>query len=353
MTEITPAPHPLAQRFTDLLSARLGGRALACSDAWFAPAANLVSPGDAISRPGHFVETGQWMDGWESRRSFARGSRGDGDCDWCVLRLGAPGRVRGFDIDTSHFRGNAPEFALVEGTCIAGEPHGNTCWQPLLHKSPLRADAHNFFEIDSEQVCTHLRLKIFPDGGVARLRAYGEARVNLQEFIEGELLDLAAARHGGRGVTCSDRFYSDPGNLLLPERGINMGDGWETRRRRDDGNDWAVIRLGLPGSIRKIVLDTAHFKGNFPDRFSLLAANVAGDDMAAEDIPWATVIDETPLYADREHIFVGEILVAAETQFTHVKLNIFPDGGVSRLRVLGFPDWRAADDRLFELPRQD
>ena len=330
----------LAARYIDLLNEKVGGKALACSDEWFAECANLVKDSAPVFKEGHFVATGQWMDGWESRRSFGRAYReGGSDHDGCVLKLGIPGRVRGVDIDTSHFRGNAPEYAAIEAANVSGDVGEDTQWVEILGKSLTAAHSSNVFDIGNDGVWSHLRLKIYPDGGVARLRVYGEPQARSENFIEGELLDLASVINGGRGLACSDMFYSSPSNLLMPARGINMGDGWETRRRRDDANDWCIVRLGLAGTIRKVLVDTAHFKGNFPDTFSLEATHTDREDITAADIEWRQVLPRIPLHADQEHLFIHEILVPADTEFTHVRLNIFPDGGISRLRDYGFPNW--------------
>ncbi|MEQ8803621.1 MAG: allantoicase [Haliea sp.] len=340
MTERGSTDNPFAARYVDLLNEKLGGKALCCSDEWFAECANLVKDAAPVFREGHFVPTGQWMDGWESRRSFGRGYRENGpDHDWCLLKLGIPGRVRGVNVDTSHFRGNAPEYAAIEAANVAGEVDENTEWVEILPKSGTAPHSPNLFPVDSDGEWTHLRLKIYPDGGVARLRVYGEARARRENFIEGELLDLASIVNGGRGLACSDMFYSSPGNLLMPAKGVNMGDGWETRRRRDDRNDWCIVKLGLVGSIRKVLVDTAHFKGNYPDTFSLEGVNTAREDITADDIPWQTVIPRSRLYPDQEHLFIKQIDVPVDAEFSHVRMNIFPDGGVSRLRVYGFPDW--------------
>lgn len=340
MEETKGNEHPYASRYIDLLDEKLGGKALACSDEWFAECANLVLHSEPVFKEGHFVATGQWMDGWESRRSFGRSHRHGGeDFDWCVLKLGAPGRIHGVDIDTSHFRGNAPEYASLEAANIQGEPGENTSWMEVLPKSLTTAHSANLYDIASESEWTHIRLKIYPDGGVARLRVYGETRARREDFIEGELLDLASIMNGGRSLAASDMFYSSPSNLLMPAAGANMGDGWETRRRRDNANDWCIIKLGMAGSIRKVLVDTAHFKGNFPDTFSLEAVHTEREDITAMDIDWQLVIPRTALHADREHLFIAEIEVSAEIAFTHVRMNIFPDGGISRLRIYGFPDW--------------
>lgn len=338
MNSQTDTDKRFENRYIDLLDQRLGGRALSCSDQWFAPCANLVKPGRGVFKEGYFVDTGQWMDGWESRRGFGR--RRDLDYDWCILRLGAPGQIRGLDIDTNHFRGNAPEYAAVEAARVTGDLNKHIEWVEILPRSPVTAHAQNLFDVSGRGDWTHLRLKIYPDGGVARFRAYGEPRVDRSRFIEGELIDLAGARNGGRGLLCSDMFYSSAGNLLMPNPGVDMGDGWETRRRRDHANDWAIIKLGVPGTIRKVILDTAHFKGNFPDRFMLEAVDTEREDLDASDIPWRRVIPETQLYADQEHLFIEQIQVPQDSEFTHARLNIYPDGGVSRLRILGFPNWQ-------------
>ncbi|MDM3872331.1 allantoicase [Porticoccus sp. W117] len=331
----------LSSQYIDLLDERLGGKALSCSDQWFAPCSNLVKAGRGVFKEGHFVDTGQWMDGWESRRSYGR--KRDLDYDWCVLRLGVPGRVVGVDVDTNHFRGNAPEAISVQAASVQGVVTEDTEWTEILSKSSTEAHSQNLFDVNSKRNWTHLRLCIYPDGGMARFRAYGIPAVDKGQFFLGEPMDLASARFGGRGLLCSDMFYSAPSNLLMPTFGKNMGDGWETRRRRDQANDWAIVKLAGVGSIRKVVIDTAHFKGNFPDRFTLEAVNTDRKDLNAQDIPWQTVVSETPLYADQEHVFVSEINVPEDAQFTHVRLNIFPDGGVSRLRIFGYPDWETVN----------
>ncbi len=337
------AKNKFSLQYVDLLNEKVGGRALACSDEWFAACVNLVKADEPVFKEGCFVATGQWMDGWESRRSYGRAAHrcGQHDFDWCVLRLGIPGVIHGVDIDTRHFRGNAPEFAAVEGAWSEGVVDEETRWFDLLPKSPTVAHSHNVFNVACDKPCTHLRLNIYPDGGVARLRAYGEAQVMPDHFIEGELIDLASVVNGGRGVACTDMFYSSPSNLLMPNRGINMGDGWETKRRRDDNYNWNIVKLGVSGSIRKVIVDTANFKGNFPDRFSLQATHTDRQDPDAADIEWQAVIPETPLYADQEHLFIKQIVAPPDAEFTHVRLNIYPDGGVSRLRVFGFPNWTA------------
>ena len=336
-------PEDFKRDFTDLVNERVGGKALACSDEWFAESTNLVKADEPIFKKGYFIATGQWMDGWESRRSFGRRAREESgtDHDWCILRLGIAGGLYGVDVETTHFTGNAPLYASIEGTWVEGSLTDNAEWFELLAKTPTEADAHNVFAIHEHRRCTHLRLKIFPDGGVARLRAWGRPLPRREQYVDGEFLDLASVVVGGRVQQCSDMFYSSPNNLLMPYVGTNMGDGWETKRRRDADNDWSIIKLGLSGTIRKIVIDTAHYLGNYPDHFSLEAANL-DEEYADSNTEWSTVIEKTPLQADLTHLFIDELQVSPTEQFTHVRLSIYPDGGVSRLRVIGEPNWESA-----------
>jgi allantoicase len=196
---------------------------------------------------------------------------------------------------------------------------------------------------------THIRLNMFPDGGIARCRVYGEAEVNWQQFIDGELIDLAYIKNGGKALLVSDMFFSDKNNLIMPGRGKDMGDGWETKRRRDPGPDWSIVKLASCGSIEKVIIDTCHFKGNFPDTFSLEGVNSNSDDFSNDQQAeqWQPIIARTKLYAHREHLFIDEIIVNNQEKFTHVRLNIFPDGGISRLRILGRVLGRV-DERVHE-----
>ena len=327
-------------RFINLLAERVGGRAIDCSDQWFASCDNLVKPGRGIFKEGEFTEKGQWMDGWESRRSFGRQFRPSGlDHDWCVLRLGFAGRIRGVDVDTHHFRGNAPLRVAVDATDVRLDPDPTTIWQEIIPETDVLPDEQNPIPCSSAQRWTHLRLRIYPDGGVARFRAYGEVIPNPEDYVEGELVDLASVALGGRGVAASDQFFSSTDNLVMPGRGVNMGDGWETRRRRDEDNDWAILRLGCVGSVRKVIIDTAHLRGNYPDRFSLEGCHSPDQLVPPADAQWNAILPQHRLCPDREHTFAREVVCAPEQRFSHVRLNIFPDGGVSRLRVFGRPDW--------------
>jgi allantoicase len=341
-------PQETAASFTgliDLAAAGLGGQALACSDDFFAGMQSLLQPGRGVFIEGKFTERGKWMDGWESRRKRGRGH------DWCILELGAPGEVLGVDIDTHHFRGNHPPFASVEGTLAEpGTPVAaleRLSWSELLEQSPLRPDAQNLFGVRTQASApiSHVRLNIFPDGGVARLRVFGRVRPRWDQAgrdadtaaqVPATLDDLAAVKNGGLALACSDAFFGPMNNLLHPGRGVNMGDGWETRRRRGPGHDWILVKLGARGRLGVVEVDTHHFKGNFPDRFSLEALDAGAASPRITELmasaAWAPVLPETQLGADARHFFnVSHVNELA----THVRLNIFPDGGVSRLRVWG------------------
>jgi allantoicase len=353
--------EPVAVGFTgliDLAAAALGGRALGASDDFFAAAENLIQPGRGVFIDGRYTDRGKWMDGWESRRRRAPRSGPDGDCDWCVLELGAPGQVLGFDVDTNHFLGNHPPFASIDGVAAPpgtplAELTARADWVELLAQSPLRPGSQNLFAAIARPPVSHVRLKIFPDGGVARLRVNGRvaplwqpariaADADAAAHVAPDAVDLAAVRNGGLALACSDAFFGPMNNLLLPGRAVDMSGGWETRRRRGPGHDWILIRLGAPGIVDVVELDTNHFKGNFPDRCTIeaiFAPDVAPDARITDLIAspaWAPIVPETKLRAHERHFFAtsgGGAGTAAPA--THLRLSIFPDGGVSRLRAWG------------------
>lgn len=318
----------------DLASERLGGKALLASDEFFAEKENLLKPGRGIFVPDKYTDHGKWMDGWETRRKRTAGH------DWCIIKLGFAGIIKGVDIDTNHFLGNNPAYASIDacdapdGLNIEHSEHWS--WKELLQKAPLRPGSQNLFNIASDSRWSHIRLNIYPDGGVARLRVFGEVVPDWSNVAKGNLIDLAFIGNGGTVVAASDMFFGNKENLIMPGRAANMGDGWETRRRRGPGHDWAILKLGKPGRIEKIEVDTGHFKGNFPDRCSidaLNAPNAVVDSLTWQDFQWTEVLPQTPLQADTQHFFERELRPLPVC--THVRLNIFPDGGVSRLRVLG------------------
>jgi allantoicase len=366
----------LSALYTDLAARRLGGQALLCSNDFFAEMENLLKAEAPIFQPGVFTERGQLMDGWESRRRrfLPDGTSDDGlQYDWCIIKLGSQGIIRGINANTAYFLGNAPQQVSLEACNIHGDPTDTTKWIPLIDITSVNPGSDNLIDVPviekdgqiiSDNVWTHVRFNMFPDGGIARLNIYGEIKADKNWSLKGEPLDLAYIKNGARPLICSDMFFSHMENLLMPERGANMGDGWETKRRRtlgdtevDRGNDWLILQLATRGNIEKILIDTCHFKGNYPNAFALegavltsaQAANTAAltadshldarfDKTGGQDelgIEWIPIIERTALFADREHTFKNEVAAKGQS-FTHVRLKMFPDGGISRIRLWGF-----------------
>jgi len=340
-------------QFVDLASERVGGCVVVANDEFFAPKENLLKHAKPIFVEGKYTGRGKWMDGWETRRRRTPG------CDWCIVRLGLPGILRGVVVDTSFFTGNYPARFSLEGCDLGGSaPYkdekrklgaAGTHWEEILPETALKGDSANPVVVAHAGRFTHVRMKIYPDGGVARLRLYGEAVPSAAGIAKREM-DLAAVGNGGRVIATSDQFYSEPLNMLMPGRSKTMSDGWETRRRRGPGHDWAIVKLGMAGTIQRVEVDTAHFKGNFPDSCSIEVCETEG--AAAEiarlgDANWRQLLPRMPLKANRSHTFRRQLHDVGAA--THVRLNIYPDGGISRFRVFG----RAAQaaDRLAGIAR--
>lgn len=290
----------------------------------------MIDPKEPVFIPDKYDDHGKWMDGWETRRRRELGY------DHCVIRFGVPGIVKGFDVDTSHFTGNyAPEISI--DACISDESHpaDDETWEEILSRSPLQGDSHHYLQALQPRLCTHLRVNIYPDGGIARLRVYGQVQPDWEQLAKRDRIDLLALENGGRAVACNDQHFGSMHNLNAPGRGVNMGDGWETARRRGPGYDWAILALGRAGVVDCIEVDTAHFKGNYPDRASIQAAHVESgsiEEIIQQSESWATLLPEGKLQMDSQHTFdeVNDL-----GSITHVRLNIFPDGGISRLRLYG------------------
>jgi allantoicase len=308
----------------DLAAERLGGAVLAANDEFFAPKENLLKAGEALWIEGKYTDAGKWMDGWETRR------RREPGYDWCIVRLGLPGAIRGVVVDTSYFRGNYPESCSLEACTVEGHPSPEELmgadWTEILPRSPLEGHSKNRFplETDTGRV-THLRFNIYPDGGVARLRVHGEVVPDWRRLTRhaGEI-DLAGVENGGAVLSCSDMFFGNRHNLILPGPSTGMHDGWETKRRRGPGHDWAIVKLGARGTVHRIEVDTSWFKGNAPGWCSLEGSDGSDD--------WREILPRTALRPHTRHLF-DEI---AETgPVTHARLNIYPDGGVARLRLFG------------------
>lgn len=332
----TPSPAPAGSTdgapsfaaLPDLASRSLSGAVISANDEFFAQRENLVLPWPAAA-VADFGHKGKVYDGWETRRRREPGH------DWAIVRLGAPGRVHGVVIDTAWFTGNFPPSASVDGAAIDGHPSlaevEAATWFPLLGTVELRGGSPNAFEVESAVRVTHVRLNIFPDGGVARLRVHGVPIADPRPLDAGPV-DLAALENGGRITGCSNEFYGTPHQLIGRGLARNMGEGWETARRRDDGNDWVTVALACAGVVRMAELDTSYFLGNSPGAARLSGCREGAD--LADEGSWSTLLPRTPLQPDTPHRFV---LPLGGLGVSHVRLDIYPDGGMARLRLWGRP----------------
>ena len=346
---MTSPKAPAFAHLIDLAAEHFGGQVLWCTDDFFAEKENLIKPSKPIFIADKYTDRGKWMDGWESRRKRTEGH------DIAIIQLGAAGVIKGFDVDTAHFLGNQPQACSIEA-CYA--PDGNwegATWVEVLPKTLLNPGSQHFVEAQlsvvgssvaqadargpvrqdqqtTDNQYTHIKLHIYPDGGVARLRVYGEVQRDWNTVKPDELEDLASAQNGALAIQCNDMFFSHMNNLLMPGRGVNMGDGWETKRNRTPNNhDWVIVRLAHKGILKKALIDTAHFKGNYPDSFTLEGCMSDSDDLS--NAKWSTLIERTKLQAHHEHQYEKELV--CKEPVSHVRLNIFPDGGVSRMRLWG------------------
>ena len=315
----------VSARWVNLAQPRLGTRVTYATDEFFGAKERLIDPAEPVFIADRYDDHGKWMDGWESRRRREPGN------DYCIIRLGVPGIIHGFDLDTTHFTGNFPAQASIDA-CTADGDVPEAGWFELVPKTDLAGDSHHYLDVRDTEIRTHVRLNIYPDGGVARLRIFGEIRADFTD-VQG-YVDLVAVEHGGRAIACSDEHYGSMHNLTAPGRGINMGDGWETARRRGPGNDWVILALGQPGVIDRAEIDTAHFKGNYPDRVSLEGGVFSSDDEAANEAnEWQTLLPESKLKMDQQHYFEDALQPIGAV--SHVRVSIYPDGGISRVRLFG------------------
>jgi allantoicase len=325
---VTKPENEFAWRYVNLADSRLGATAIAATDEYFAPAERLLNPTPAAFIAGKYDDHGKWMDGWETRRKRVEGY------DHCILLLGLPGVIRGIDIDTSHFTGNFPPAASIDVCCCEGDLAADTAWTELLSSTRLTGNAHHVLPVSDERSWSHVRLNIYPDGGIARLRVYGEVRRDFTAHDRRAPVDLLAVTDGGRLIACSDQHYGTPLNIAFPGVGANMGEGWETHRRREPGNEWAIFCLGQPGEITHVEIDTTHFKGNAPDTCSIQAAYVSeGTEQSTvtQSMFWRYLLPEQELQPDLLHSF--ERQVAGLGAVTHIRLNVIPDGGINRMRL--------------------
>lgn len=332
MTDFTDLP--------DLACEAVGGAAILCNDEFFAQKENLLKAHAAEWREHDYTDRGKWMDGWETRRyrpadGVAPGRDSDVH-DWCVVRLGMPGRIRGVVVDTAFFRGNYPDTCAIWAATIDDpldlRALDSAPWVNILPRSSLEGNSKNHFRIASEQRFTHVRLDIYPDGGVARLRVHGEV-VPRWETLRGQMIDLAALVNGAWVETCSDMFFGSRNNLIKPGQSLSMADGWETRRKRGPGHEWAIVRLAAPGTVERLEIDTSHFKGNAPALITVEGRS--GDD-------WRPLLS-TSVQAHTKHVFddlrrVGHV--------SHLRLGVYPCGGIARMRAWGYLAQRDEVPRL-------
>ena len=319
------------QGLVNLASPKMGTKILAFSDDFFGEVTRMLNDKDPIFIEDKYDNHGKWMDGWESKR------RRDGGNDWAIIKLGSAGIISKIEIDTSYFTGNFPPFFSLEGIYSETEPDKDSNWTTLIDKTSLIGDCKNNFELNLKETLNFIRLQIFPDGGVARIRLFGEVKYNWKQFNSDEIIELSSLKLGGSILAYNNAHYGDVSALLSDGRGKTMGDGWETRRRREPGNDWIIIKLAQKGNIEKIEIDTAHFKGNYPDRASIQATsidkNITTKDLIQNSENWNIILNETKLSADNIHKY--KINSNSKNEATHIRLNIYPDGGVSRLRIFG------------------
>lgn len=314
----------------DLAAARVGGEVLAANDDFFAGKENLVKDADPVWDPDRYTDRGKWMDGWETRRRREPGH------DWAILRLGIPGIVRRVVVDTAHFTGNYPEACSLEAIELPGAPplveivRDPSRWTEIVPRTALQGDSRLSIGLAAPRRASHLRFVIYPDGGVARLRVMGDP---VPVALDGSLTDLAALAGGARAVDCSNRHYSSPNRMLVGGSPKGMWDGWETRRRRGPGNDWATIRLAGRGVVERLEVDTTHYKGNAPGSCAVFAIDAGGTEAPpADSRHWRPLLSEIPLEPNHLHKF-GDLAELGEV--THLRLDIHPDGGIARFRAFG------------------
>ena len=314
--------------FVNLASPKLGTKVMSFSDDFFGKVSRMLNDKAPQFIEDKYDNHGKWMDGWESKR------RRDGGHDWAIIKLGSPGKVYEIEIDTSFFTGNYPPFASIQGLYSEKKPDHNDDWKIILKKQKLQGDKVHNFKVNSTKV-NYIRFQIFPDGGIARLRLFGHVEIELEKF-KNKKIELSSLNLGGKIIAYNNAHYGDVSALLTSGRGKTMGDGWETRRRREPGNDWIIIKLAKSGIIEEIEIDTAHFKGNFPDKASISAAFFDEKEKVSSIIKqnknWKEILPPTKLKADKIHRFKK---IIRSDEVNYVKLNIFPDGGVSRFRVFG------------------
>ena len=314
----------------DLAQPRLGSKVIFKTDDFFASANRIINPSPAVFKEGLFDKNGKWMDGWESRRKRTSGH------DFLIIKLGKSGSINKVDVDTSHFNGNQPSMISLEGCYSKSKNIKDLKWKTLIGKKKTKANSHHMFRSSSKSIFTHIKLNIFPDGGVARLRLYGSISKENNKFGN-KTINLASLLNGASVIACNNEHFGKAENILAPGKAKNMGDGWETRRRRDKGFDWLILNPINGKKIDKIEISTHHFKGNFPSHCSLQAAFVpnkkSSSSIIKSSVKWKFLLNKVNLSANKTHVFKNILMKNDKINF--IKINIFPDGGISRFKIFG------------------
>ena len=315
----------------DLAQPRLGSKIVYKTDEFFAKADRIINSNEPIFIKNKFDKHGKWMDGWETKRRRNKGY------DYLIIRLGKEGKISRVNIDTTHFNGNQPNTASLQAChCKKNIPGKKIKWVTILKKKRIKPNTHNVFGIKNKSVFTHIKLNIFPDGGVARLRLFGEMVVKKLSFGN-KIINLSSLLNGASIITCNNEHFGKAENILAPGVGKNMGDGWETRRSRGKNSDWLILKCSTPGKVNKIQIDTHHFKGNYPDMCSLQAAHlnekISNKSIVNKSKKWKLLLDKVKLHAHKKHNFNNKLM--RKSKINYIRVNIFPDGGISRIRIFG------------------
>jgi len=314
----------------NLAEPRLGSKVIFKTDDFFASANRIINPNFPIFKEGIFDKHGKWMDGWETRRRRRKGF------DHLIIKLGKPGKIFNVDIDTTHFSGNQPTHASLEACHSNKKPNNKSRWITILNKKKLGPNKNHNFKIKNKSIFTHIKLNIFPDGGIARLRIYGEIEVKKVNF-KNKIINLSSMLNGASIVGCNNEHFGSAENILAPGKGKNMGDGWETRRSRGKNFDWLIIKLGRTGTINRIENDTHHFKGNYPDMCSVQATyapnKISNYSVVKKSNKWKSLLNKVKLKANKKHSFNNKTM--QKNKINYIKINIYPDGGISRIRTFG------------------
>ena len=325
-------------KLIDVACSDNGTKVIYCSDEFFADSSRMLQSSNPVWVEGKYDDNGKWMDGWESRR------RRDGKNDFCFIRLGKKASINSFNIDTTHFTGNFAPGISIQGCSVPGGTTDDLVvdgsavseWFDLLGKKEIMGDSHNRFECPVNNPITHLKIILHPDGGIARFRAYGEFWEEKRDpSFDG--VNVLSKENGARAIFANDEHFGRLSNILEKHEPLSMADGWETRRRREPGNDWGVLALSKPAQVNKIIVDTKHFKGNFPHKFSISTAHISDkdDSVILEDSKsWKKLLDQQKLGMNQIHTFEKNDILHNEP-FNHVRIDIYPDGGIARLKFIG------------------